>query len=96
MEIDWGFTVSGGGGFRNGHLDNSVFTTNLGVFRRQLEKTNREIEDLDLEIKAFIRENTDLFAEIRGLVLDKMGVTGKTIEEKEGVETPDAEDAADE
>ena len=25
LEIDWGFTVSGGGGFRNGHLDNSVF-----------------------------------------------------------------------
>ncbi|MGW8282956.1 MAG: hypothetical protein ACWGON_06620, partial [Gemmatimonadota bacterium] len=25
LEVDWGFTVSGGGGFRNGHLDNSVF-----------------------------------------------------------------------
>ncbi|MEJ2482451.1 MAG: M1 family metallopeptidase [Gemmatimonadota bacterium] len=25
LEVDWAFTVSGGGGFRNGHLDNSVF-----------------------------------------------------------------------
>ncbi len=25
MEVEWGFTVSGGGGFRNGHLDNEVF-----------------------------------------------------------------------
>ncbi|MBX2851034.1 MAG: recombinase RecA [Phycisphaeraceae bacterium] len=42
--------------------------------------------------KAFIRENTDLFAEIRGLVLDKMGVTGKTVEEPEAA---DAEDDAE-
>jgi hypothetical protein len=25
LEVDWEFIVSGGGGFRNGHLDNSVF-----------------------------------------------------------------------
>jgi hypothetical protein len=25
LEVDWAFTVSGGGGFRTGHLDNSVF-----------------------------------------------------------------------
>ena len=25
LEVAWGFTVSGGGGFRNGHLDNEVF-----------------------------------------------------------------------
>ena len=34
LEIDWGFTVSGGGGFRNGHLDNSVF--NLAQWYPQL------------------------------------------------------------
>lgn len=25
LEVDWSFVVSGGGGFRNGHLDNEVF-----------------------------------------------------------------------
>ncbi|MEM6259267.1 MAG: DNA recombination/repair protein RecA, partial [Planctomycetota bacterium] len=39
--------------------------------------------------KAFIRENTDLFDEIRGLVLDKMGVTNKPVEDE-----ADAEDEA--
>ena len=41
--------------------------------------------------KTFIRENTDLFAEIRGLVLDKMGVGKKPVAE----EKPDAADGED-
>ena len=37
--------------------------------------------------KTFIRENTDLFAEIRQLVLDKMGVGGKPMSEDDDAET---------
>jgi recombination protein RecA len=42
--------------------------------------------------KTFIRENTDLFDEIRGLVLDKMGVSKKVIDEEEAEEAQAEED----
>lgn len=41
--------------------------------------------------KAFIRENTDLFNEIRELVMDKLGVNGKPTEEEADAEAEDAE-----
>ena len=46
LEVDWSFVVSGGGGFRNGHLDNEVF--NIAQWYPQVA-VNDDVFGLDTE-----------------------------------------------
>jgi capsular exopolysaccharide synthesis family protein len=38
-------------------LDNEVYSSNIGVFRDQLNKTQRELEDLDSKMQLYIKSN---------------------------------------
>jgi len=46
LEVDWSFVVSGGGGFRNGHLDNEVF--NIAQWYPQVAVVD-DVFGLDIE-----------------------------------------------
>jgi len=46
LEVDWSFVVSGGGGFRNGHLDNEIF--NIAQWYPQVAVVD-DVFGLDIE-----------------------------------------------
>lgn len=46
LQVDWSFVVSGGGGFRNGHLDNEIF--NIAQWYPQVA-VNDDVFGLDIE-----------------------------------------------